>query len=52
MNKKIRAYVIMPYGGADEQLRKEYNNIFRFLIHSALTSYDPNIVVEGICILL
>ncbi len=44
MNKKIRAYVIMPYGGADEQLRKEYNNIFRFLIHSALTSYDPNIV--------
>ncbi len=43
MEQNTRAYVIMPYGGSDEQLKKEFNNIFRFLINSALNSYDPTI---------
>jgi tetratricopeptide (TPR) repeat protein len=41
----MKAFVIMPYGGDDPGLIKEYNRIFRFLISEAISLYDPNIEV-------
>ncbi len=41
----MKAFVIMPYGGEDPGLIKEYNRIFRFLISEAISLYDPNIEV-------
>ena len=37
----MKAYVIMPYGGNDTEKVKEYNRIFRFMIHEAVTAFDP-----------
>ena len=39
----MKAYVIMPYGGASPELKKECDKIFRFLIRTAVEAYDHSI---------
>lgn len=39
----MKAYVIMPYGNAEPELKKEFDKVFRFLIRTAVETYDPQI---------
>lgn len=39
----MKVYVIMPYGGASPEKKKEFDKIFRFLIRTAIESYDHNL---------
>ncbi len=39
----MKAYVIMPYGNSDAELKKEFDKIFRFLIRTAVETYDKTI---------
>lgn len=39
----MKVYVIMPYGNSDLELKKEYDKIYRFLIRSAVETYDHTI---------
>ena len=41
----MKAYVIMPYGNASPELKKEYDKIFRFLIRSAVETFDHSIEI-------
>lgn len=39
----MKAYVIMPYGNSEPELKKEFDKIFRFLIRAAVETYDHTI---------
>lgn len=36
----MKAFVIMPYGGTDPELIREYKRVFRYLIQDAIDNYD------------
>ena len=39
----MKAYVIMPYGGASAELKRECDKIYKFLLRNAIENYDHNV---------
>ncbi len=42
----MKAFVVMPFGGTDSSLVKEYNRVYRYLIKDSVLQYDSEAEVQ------